>query len=104
MEFPHLVEMHKKLASQGFAAISVDLDDAGDKESMDRVQDYLKRQQAAFTNLVLNEKPEYWQEQLPFTGPPYVFVFNREGRIALQTNNPDYKKINLLVEELLKQK
>lgn len=99
--------MHKKLAAQGFAAVSVDLDDPNDpddKEVINRVRSFLDRQQATFTNLVLNEKSEIWQEKLQFSGAPYVFVFNREGRIALRTDEPDYKKIGQLVEELLKQK
>lgn len=94
--------MHKKYAKDGFAAVSVSLDDPSDKKVMERVAEFLKKQQAAFTNLVLDEKAEVWQEKLKFEGPPCVFVFDREGKWKKYEATVDYAEIEKYVAELMK--
>src|SRR5262249_54416856 len=79
-EFPHLVQMQRKYADD-LAAISVSLDDPSDEETLDKVQRYLKAKNARFTNLILDEKPEFWQKKLGFDGPPAVFVYDRTGEL-----------------------
>ena len=72
--------MQKKYAKDGVVAVSVSVDDPKDKKAMQNVLDFLRKQKATFTNLVLDEKPEVWQEKLKIYGPPCVFVFNRDGK------------------------
>jgi hypothetical protein len=93
--------MHKKYARDGLAAVSVSLDDPKDKKALERVLEFLRKQKATFTNLVLDEKSEVWQEKLKFDGPPCVFVFDREGTWKKFTS-PDYGEIEKYVAGLLK--
>jgi hypothetical protein len=93
--------MQQKHAKDGVAAISVSLDDPKDKKAMQNVRDFLRKQKATFTNLVLDEKPEVWQEKLKFDGPPCVFVFNRDGKWE-KFAAPDYAVIEKYVAGLLK--
>lgn len=93
--------MHKKHAKEGLAAISVSLDDPQDKKARQNVIDFLRKQKATFTNLILDEKAEVWREKLKFDGPPCVFVFNRDGK-PKQFESPDYAEIEKYVAELLK--
>jgi thiol-disulfide isomerase/thioredoxin len=104
-EFPHLVELHAKLAKDGLAAVSVNLDDPSDKEVMGRVKKFLEMKQAAFTNLVLDEKPELWQAKFKSDAVPFVYVFNRAGEWQkFEGDALSYERIGKLVDELLKQK
>ena len=93
--------MHKKYAKDGLAAISVSLDDPKDQKVRQRVIDFLQKQDASFTNLILDEKSEVWREKLKIDGPPCVFVFNREGKLK-KFDSPDYVEIEKYVAELLK--
>lgn len=97
--------MHKKLNPMDFAAISVDLDDAADKETQDKVLGFLRTQGATFLNLVLDEKQEVWQEKLKFDGPPCVYVFDRQGQIARQFKDEvNHSDVEKLVNDLLAKK
>jgi hypothetical protein len=95
--------MHKKYGKDGLAALSVSLDDPADREARGRVQKFLEKQGATFTNLLLDEKPEEWQKQLKIDGPPCVYVFNRDGSTALKQSGDDvnYEKVEKEVAKLL---
>src|SRR5690349_12302946 len=102
---PHLVEMHKKYAEKGFAAITVALDDPKNEKTKASLLKFLKDQNATFTNLILDEKPEVWTKKLGIQSYPYVFVFNREGkykRFEAGDIDEDYANIEKLVVEWLK--
>lgn len=97
--------MHEKYGKEGFAAVSVSLDDLS--EDPDKVEanvlKFLVSKKATFTNLILNEKAEVWQEKLKFDGPPSVFVFDREGKqIKHFKDYVDYAEVEKLVMEQLK--
>ena len=96
--------MHRKYAKDGFEAVSVSLDDPADKEVMAKLTKFLQDKQATFTNVVLDEKPEFWQEKLQFDGPPCVFVFNREGKWTKFSPGFEYGEVEKLVAELLAKK
>lgn len=97
--------MHKKYAQDGFAAVSVALDDPAKKDVKEKVLRFLKEKNAAFTNLILDEKDEIWQKKLDIEGPPCVFVFDREGKIAKKfVNAGESEEVEKLVVELLKKK
>jgi hypothetical protein len=93
--------MHNKYAKNGFAAISVSLDDPKNDKARQRVIDFLTKQKATFTNLILDEESEVWQKKLKFEGPPCVFVFDRDGTWK-QYTAPDYAEIEKYVAELMK--
>ena len=99
--------MHKKYAKDGLAAVSVSLDDLTEDGAKDKVLLFLDTQQATFTNLILDEKPEVWQAKLKIDGPPLVMVFARDGRLEQRYPNEkdkdvDYAVIEKLVTDLLK--
>jgi hypothetical protein len=96
--------MHKKYGPQGFAAVSVSLDDPKDAALMATVRKFLVAQKATFTNLVLDEKPEVWQAKLRFDGPPCIYVFNRAGKWTKFDPFFDYADVEKQVVEYLKQK
>jgi hypothetical protein len=97
--------MHKRLAKDGFAAMTVDLDDAADEKVMQNVRAFLKAKEAVFENFVLDEEAEVWQKQLGITGAPTVFVFGRDGKVARKFDlGEKYDEIEKLVIELLQKK
>jgi thiol-disulfide isomerase/thioredoxin len=102
-EFPNLVQLHRKYGKDGLAAVSVSLDNPADQAARGRVEKFLARQGATFTNLLLNEKPEEWQKQLKIDGPPCVYVFHRDGTIALKQSGDqvNYEKVGQEVAKLL---
>jgi thiol-disulfide isomerase/thioredoxin len=106
-EFPHLVELHNKYAADGLVAVSVSLDDPADQKVRQKVLEFLEKRKAEFTNLILDEPSEFWQMKLKIDGPPCVYVYNRDNKIAKKLpageNEPvDYQVIEKLVMELLK--
>jgi thiol-disulfide isomerase/thioredoxin len=103
-EFPHLVALQNKYKNDGLVAVSVALDDPSDAEARGRIVKFLEKQKAGgLTNLQLDEPAELWQQKLGIKGPPCVYVFNREGRIANKwDDNVDYAEIEKAVAELMK--
>ena len=96
--------MHKKYGKDNFVALSVALDDAKDKDTRDKIDKFLTKKQATFTNLVSEGKPEDWFERLKIPSYPCVFVFNQENRFVLKLTEDkvDYKVIDAEVAKLLK--
>jgi hypothetical protein len=96
--------MHKKYAGDGFVAMSVSLDNAKDKEIRVEVDAFLTKNQADFTNVILEAPMEEWQEKLKIDSYPCVFIFNRDNRIVrkLVGEQVDYKAIEAEVVKLLK--
>jgi hypothetical protein len=99
--------MHKKYAKDGLVAISVTLDDPDSKEDRANALDFLQKADATQQNFLLNEAPEVWQEKLKITGPPCVYVFNRDNQWVKKLegfkDSGDHEAIEKLVVELLKQ-
>jgi thiol-disulfide isomerase/thioredoxin len=104
-EFPHLVELSQKYGGDGLVAISVTLDDPTDDAAKGRALKFLQAQKATFTNYLLDEKPEGWQEKLKIDGPPLVVVFNRQGNKEKEFKDEvNYAEIEKLAVKLLKEK
>lgn len=101
--------MHNKYAKDGLAAISVSIDEMPTEEATKaKVLKFLQSKNATFTNLILDEPIQVWDEKLHFQNPPCVFVFNREGKWtqfkAGGDKEVDNDAIEKLVVELLKKK
>src|SRR5262249_19750667 len=96
--------MHRKYSGDGVACISVSLDPADRRAA---ALEFLKKQQAAFANYWLDEELDVWQERFEISGPPAVFVFDRDGtRVGkFDTSDPDkpytYEDVEKLVKKLL---
>ena len=99
------MQLHQKYAKDGLVAMSVSVDTPEDRG---KALDFLQKQKATFANYWLDEKGKFWQEKLDITGPPAVFVFDRQGKRAgkFDTNDSDktytYDDIEKLVQQLLK--
>lgn len=107
--FPHIVDLHKKLEKEGLVVVSVALDDLKETpEAKDNVLRFLKAKGATFTNLILDEPLELWQQKLHFVGPPSYFVFNRQGKWthfrSEGVSEIDYAGMDRLILELVKSK
>lgn len=107
--FPHVVALHKKHEKEGLVVISVALDPVSEvPEAKDGVIKFLKKNGATFTNFILDEPTELWQEKLHFAGPPSYFVFDRQGKWthfkSEGVTKIDYAAMDRLVAELLKAK
>lgn len=114
LEFPHLVNMHRKYKNQGLVGVGVNLDEPGEKETMKKVNEFLTKVKADMPNFVLNEKQADWEKFLGITATPAVFVVGRDGKLAkrflpeVSPDNPegkvDYQRIRPFVEGLLERK
>ena len=97
--------MHHKYGKKGLVAVSVSVDEPGDKESVAAAQKFLRDQKAVLTNFLLDEEVEVWQEKLKTASVPAIFVFNREGKIEARWNEADkHDEVERLVEKLLERK
>lgn len=97
-EFPGLVKLHREHGgADGLVCLSVAIDDPTEEGIMDRINGFLKKQDAAFENFVLNEPQEVWEKKLGIHAVPAVFVFGRDGKLAkafkceTSKGNPDGK-------------
>jgi thiol-disulfide isomerase/thioredoxin len=101
---PHLVDLAQKNNSKGLAVITVSIDDLGkDPAVKDRLLSFLKKRNAAFTNLLLDEPQAVIEEKLHFKTVPTVFVFDRRGQWTQFTDDVDPHKVEELVNSLLKE-
>src|SRR5262249_45149818 len=104
-EFPKLVELHRKYSADGLVCVSVDLDDPTDDAARQRALRFLTEKKATFLNVLLDERPEFWQAKLKVEGPPCVFVFNRAGGLIKKCHDEiDYAEIERIVIDALKEK
>jgi hypothetical protein len=93
--------MHKKYAQGGLVAVSVSVDPLED-DAEKRVLKFLQSKGATFTNLLLDEPPEVWQEKLHIIAVPCIYVFNRQGKWTKFSDDINHEEIEKLVVELLK--
>ena len=59
---------------------------------------------ATLTTYLLDEKPEVWQKKLNAEAVPFLFVFNREGKVEQKYLEAKHEAVEKLVEKLLKRK
>jgi len=105
--------MHKKYAKDGLGIISVALDplDPDDKKAAVKTKQtvlgFLQEKGATFTNLLLDEPQELYQEKLRFQFAPCYYVFSRQGKWTQFRSDDkaiDYQELDRLILELLKEK
>jgi thiol-disulfide isomerase/thioredoxin len=111
-EMPNLVALYNKYAKDGLVAITANLDVPKDREQQavneSRLR-FLKKVNATFDNLLLDEPESVWQK-LNIEAVPCVLVFDRQGKYyrfggsADAARPAEYKEIEPLVVELLKKK
>ena len=103
-KFPAVVALHDKYAVRGLRVISVSVDPPDDADARAAARDFLSRQKATFRNVILTDKAEVWQARWKTDGPPLLFLFDRQGRLAARWDGKFdpaevEKKLTDLVEE-----
>jgi hypothetical protein len=97
--------MHEKYGSKGVACLSVSIDRPDDQELALK---FLRRQKAAFTNVLLDEPVKTWQEIFDIFGPPAALVYDRDGKVAGRFDHNDvnkaftYEDVEKLVVRMIK--
>jgi thiol-disulfide isomerase/thioredoxin len=81
-KFPAVVALHGKYATRGLAVISVSVDVPDDADARAAARDFLVGHKATFRNVILSDKAEVWQVKWKVVGPPLLFLFDKQGRLA----------------------
>ena len=95
VEFPHLVELHKQHGEK-LVCMSASCDYAGIKSKppetyRDRVLEFLTKQNATFTNVLLNVESDALFEKIELASIPAVYVFGTDGKVAKRFDNDHAK-------------
>jgi len=96
--------LHDKYGKQGLVAVSVSLDELGEKGIQEAVLKFLESKKAAFTNVILDESFEFWSRKFEFSSPPCVYVFNREGKWTRFIGADKYPDAVKLVDSYMEKK
>lgn len=105
--FPHVVEMHEKYAVKGLKVVSLSLDDMSDAKAVKEATEFLVSKKALFTNLLMNEEPEFAFEKLDISAIPSVFIYDAKGkevkRFTLEDPNNlfTYEQVEKTIQALL---
>lgn len=106
--FPHLVEMSRKYGPKGLVVISLSLDDPTDAKAVASAEEFLREQQATFTNVLLKEEFGDGYEKLDINGIPAVFLYGPDGKEAKRFTMDDpndqftYEQVEKEIAERLK--
>jgi thiol-disulfide isomerase/thioredoxin len=106
--FPHVVEMNAKYASQGLAVVSLSMDDPEDTKAVAEAKRFLTDKKAVFTNFLLNEDPAAAFEKLNTSVIPAVFLYGPDGKELKRFTMDDpnnqftYEQVEKTVAAILK--
>jgi thiol-disulfide isomerase/thioredoxin len=81
-KFPQLFALHEKLANRGLVVISVSVDPPDDADAQSAAKAFLVKHRAAFRNVQFTDKAEVWQAKWNVVGPPLLFLFDQDGKLA----------------------
>ena len=81
-KFRHIVELHARYAGRGLAVVSVSVDPPDDADARAAARDFLVGIQARFRNVILTDPADVWQGKWKTDGPPLLFLFDKNGRLA----------------------
>jgi hypothetical protein len=96
--------MHKKYGSDGLVALSVALNNPKDQKIRARVDEFLQKKQASFTNVIAEGDVDDWYNRLKIGSIPAVFVFDRDNHRVkkMAGEEVDYNVVESEVAKLLK--
>lgn len=101
VDFPRLVELHKKYGTRGVVTISVSLDGRTDDATKARILKFLVKQQASFRNFLFDD----WLEKLDVEATPALAIFGRDGKAVGQhelVGLRSFAEVESIIRELLK--
>jgi thiol-disulfide isomerase/thioredoxin len=81
-KFPGVVSLHERYAMKGLAVVSVSVDQPQDPASKAAALAFLTKHRATFRNVILSDEADLWQEKWKTVGPPLLFLFDRDGKLA----------------------
>jgi len=92
---PHYVELQQKFGDKGLVVITVSVDPIDNKKRVERAQQILIDNKAALRNFILDEPMEVWAKKFEFTGLPFSYLFDRQGKwVRLRSlDHPNYDEI-----------
>jgi thiol-disulfide isomerase/thioredoxin len=117
VEFPHLVKL-QEAHPEGLACISVAANYSGRADEppesfREEILDFLRRQNAAFANVISSTPDEALYEAIGAASVPVVLVYGRDGKLKKKFTNDDREygdegftyaeHINPMVQQLLKE-
>lgn len=93
-EFPRLVELHNK-DPKNLVCVSFNVDYAGIKSKpvesyRERVEKFLKKQQATFANILCTVESEAVFAELKLASIPAVYVYGRDGKLLKRFDSSLY--------------
>jgi len=96
--------MHKKYVKDGLVCMTVSVDQPEDR---DKALQFLKAKGATFPNYFLNEEEaKVWQDHWDVNGPPAVFIYGRDGKLARRfvndaNNSYEYADVDKFMQKFL---
>jgi thiol-disulfide isomerase/thioredoxin len=95
-EFPNLVRLQKRFGDN-VACISFNTDYAGARDEppqafQKKVQEFLTAQDAELFNVLSSDPNEEFYTKVRLGGPPAVFVYDRQGKLAKRFDNSQVPK------------
>jgi thiol-disulfide isomerase/thioredoxin len=91
-EFPHFVALHRKYADRGLVCISLNTDEATEKEI---ALDYLKTQRATFDNFLIDEPIPVWQQKLHTNTAPAALIFGHDGKLRKDFGDDEFTYVEV---------
>lgn len=91
--FPHLVDLYRRYGDKGVQFISMCLDDRDDPLALEQARQFLRRQDATFSNYLMDENITRAFEKLDLLGIPAVFIYDPAGsrRFKLTGDDPNHQ-------------
>ena len=79
--------MHTKYAKDGLVVVSVSVDEVAEKDIEPKVLKFLQQNKAVFTNVLLDEETELYQQKLGIAGPPCTYLFDRDNHYVFKSES-----------------
>lgn len=102
---PHLVDFHAKHQKEGLVVMTVNVN----VHELPEVQhhkdslDFLRKINASFRNVILDEGEEIWSDKLQLKSFPTVIVFDRKGFWTRFDGKFHHEEVERFVEKLLRE-
>ncbi len=102
--FPAMLEMARRWSPSGVTFVTLSLDDRDDPESVEKVREFLARQDARIPNYLMNEIIPDAFEDLGLLGIPAVFIYDASGKLThrLTGDDPNHQYTEADVEEAIR--
>jgi len=87
--FPHVVDLDRRYRNRGVTVVSLSVDNRDDPQAVEEARRFLRRQNAAFPNYLMDENILEAFEKLDLLTIPAVWIYDRSGRLRHDLNGDD---------------